>query len=181
MTDERRVVLGRVARPHGLQGEVVVRAVSIGAEALARIVPLELVGPSRRWVRATRITSARPFGEALLVRFDGAETLEEANELRGATLETARAALPEPAPEEMYVFDLVGIQVVDENEQDLGTVREVLASGAHEILEIVPGPDAPDAQPLLVPFHPEFVLGWDPQTRVLRLRVPPGLQDVYRS
>ena len=188
MTEARRVVLGRVARPHGLQGEVVVRETTIDAEGLQELGSMELVGPSRRWVREMRVGAVRPFGDALLVCFENVATLDQANELRGASLEIPRSRLPEPEPDEMYVFDLVGARVVEENGRELGTVREVLASGAHEILEIVPAAgtageaDAPgSANAMFVPFHAEFVVEWDPEARLLRLRVPPGLEEIYRS
>ena len=181
MTAGQRVVLGRVSRPHGLQGEVVLRGVSLSADELAAIANLRLVGPAARWERHTRITSARPFQGGLLVRFAGVETIEGANELRSATLETEREALPSPGADEIYLYELVGLSVIEENGGVIGTVREVLATGAHEVLDVEVAELEGGSRSLLIPYHPEFVLGWDREAKQLRVRVPPGLREVYDS
>ncbi len=181
MSARRRVLLGRVGRPHGLEGEVVVREASLAPEEWARVPAVSLVGPARRWEREARIVSARAFGSDFLVRFAGVGTLEEASELRGATLEADRASLPAPANDEIYVYDLIGLTVVDETGRELGVVREVLSTGAHEVLEVAPASGGDEPAAMLVPYRPEFVLGWEPEARRLRVRVPAGLEDVYRS
>ena len=167
MSPARRVVLGRVGRTHGLEGEVVVRGASLAVADLSRVAQLLLVGPGTLGERPIGIRSARPFGPDLLVCFDGVESLEQ--------------AAAEPERDEIYVYDLIGLVAVDESGRELGVVREVLSTGAHDVLEIVsPGAD-PERAPILVPYRPEFVLGWEPEARRLRLRVPAGLEDVYRS
>ena len=181
MSPARRVVLGRVGRTHGLEGEVVLREASLAAADLPRVTPVSLVGPGVLGERPVRVTVARPFGPNLLVRFAGVESVEQAAVLRGATLETTRDALPSPETGEIYVFDLIGLVAVDESGRELGVVREVLSTGAHDVLEIASSGADAERAPMLVPYRPEFVLGWEPEARRLRLRVPAGLEDVYRS
>lgn len=181
MSAPRRVVLGRVGRPHGLQGEVVVREVSLDAEAWERLAQVLLVGPLARPERAVRIAALRPFGPGLLVHFAGVDTVEAAAALAGAAIEVEREALPTPGADEIYLFDLVGLTAVDEAGRELGVVREVFSTGAHELLEIAPSSPEHGSPAIFVPYRPEFVLGWDRDARRLRVRMPSGLEDVYRS
>jgi 16S rRNA processing protein RimM len=181
MSLARRVVLGRVARPHGLRGEVLVREASLAADEWPRLERVYLMGPGALPERPARVVSARAFGSGLLVLFSGVESAEAASALRGASVEADRAALPEPRSEEMYVYDLIGLTVVDETGREIGVVQDVISTGAHEILEIAPAGPPGGVDPLLIPYRPEFVLGWEPEARRLRVRVPAGLEDIYRS
>ena len=170
-----RLRLGRVVRPHGLRGEVVVRETPLRSPALLAVRELSLTRADGAVVAAAAVTASRDFGPDLLVCFAGVDTPEKAAELRGLWLEAERAALPDAGPGAVYHYDLLDLEVVDEGGRVLGRVRGVLATGAHEILQV-----ATAEGELLVPYHPGTVLGWDPQARRLTVRLPEGLEEVYR-
>jgi 16S rRNA processing protein RimM len=118
-----RVNIGRVGRPHGIDGSFVVEQASddvrwwkVGARFLAGGRPVEVVGARR--------ASGRP-----VIRLDhGVE--------RGTTLEVERAELPPTAEDEFYAFELIGLEVVEENGRVLGTVADVLPGVANDVLSI---------------------------------------------
>jgi len=170
-----RVRLGRVVRPHGLRGEVVVRSSGFAAGELAAVGEVDLVRESGAAVRRARVRGARAHGAELLVAFEGIADLEAAGELRGLWLEAERAALPDAGTGRVYHFDLLGLEVVDEGGRVLGRVNGVLPTGAHEVLQV-----ATATGELLVPYHAGTVLGWDPAARRLTVRLPEGLEEVYR-
>jgi 16S rRNA processing protein RimM len=58
---------------------------------------------------------------------------------RGATLAVPRAELPEPDEDAYYVFQLVGLAVVEEGGRDLGRVADVLEYPANDVLELDSG------------------------------------------
>lgn len=167
--------LGRVARPHGLRGEVVVREIALGARELAAVREIALVRDGPEPVARVTVAAARDFPPDLLVRFTGYDTLERAQELRGLWLEAERAHVPEAGSGTVYYYDLLDLEVVEESGRALGRVRRVLPTGAHEVLEVA-GPDGE----LLVPYTPDVVLGWDAERRRLTVRLPEGLEEVYR-
>jgi 16S rRNA processing protein RimM len=118
-----RVSIGRVGRPHGLDGSFVVEQASgdprwwqVGARFLAGGEPAEVVGARR--------ASGRP-----VVRLD--RPVE-----RGQLLEVERAALPPTEEGEYYAFQLVGLEVVEENGRALGTVADVIPGVANDVLEV---------------------------------------------
>jgi 16S rRNA processing protein RimM len=128
--------VGRVGRPHGVDGAFVVEQASedperfaIGARLLvdgepARVVLSRQIGRGRRAIKLDR--PAR----------------------RGAELAIHRDELPAPAPDAFYVSDLVGLEVVEE-EKTLGVVVDVVAGEANDNLELDSG--------LLVPLVEDAV------------------------
>ena len=177
MTDALRPVrLGRVIKPHGLKGEVVVRGSGLDAEAVGKLGIVRLVRENGSVVAKAKIESVRAFPPDLLVRFSNAHHPEQAGELRGLWIEADRASVPEAGPDQIYYYDLLGLEVVEEDGRALGRVREILATGANEVL-IVEG----ETGEILIPYHPGTILGWDPAARQIRVRLPEGLLDIYRK
>ena len=121
------VGVGRVGRPHGVDGAFVVEEASddpgrfdVGAEVLvegrpARIEISRQVGGRRRAIKLDQPVD------------------------RGAELAVRRTALA-PLPEDSYyVADLVGLEVLDENDLRVGAVRDVLPGPANDVLELDTG------------------------------------------
>ena len=124
------VVVGRVGRPHGLDGSFVVENASEVPERFA-VGTEVLVGGE-----AARIEEQKQAGGRVVLRLDRPVA-------RGATLEVARAALPPPEPGSYYVFDLVGLEVEEEDGRELGHVRDVAPGVANDVLELDSGVDLP--------------------------------------
>ena len=118
-----RVRIGKVGRPHGIDGAFFVEQPSeddrwwkTGARFLAGGEPVEVV--------AHRRSSGRP-----IVKLDR-------DVPRGAALEVEREALPPTEEDEYYAFELVGLEVVEENGRSLGTVKAVAPGVANDVLEL---------------------------------------------
>ena len=128
MTD--LVPIGRVGRPHGRDGAFVVEEASEAPERLAVGARLLVDGEPARVVESKR-ARGRP-----VIRLQ-----REAP--RGATLAIPRAALPESEPDSYYVFELRGLEVVEEGGAPLGRVRDVAHYPANDVLELDTGLDLP--------------------------------------
>jgi 16S rRNA processing protein RimM len=118
-----RVAIGRVGRPHGIDGAFFVEQPSdddrwwkTGARFLAGGEPVE--------VTAHRRSSGRP-----VIKLDR-------DVPRGAALEVERAQLPPTGEDEYYAFELVGLEVVEEGGRVLGTVQTVTPGVANDVLEL---------------------------------------------
>jgi 16S rRNA processing protein RimM len=149
-----RVRIGRVGRPHGLDGAFVVEHPSedkrwwkTGARFLAGGEPVEVVGH--------RTASGRP-----VVKLD--RPVE-----RGTLLEVERDALPPTAEDEFYAFELAGLEVVEENGRVLGTVADVIPGVANDVLELDTG--------VLLPMVEDCIRRVDLDAR--RIDVAPGFAD----
>jgi 16S rRNA processing protein RimM len=132
--------VGRIGSPHGVRGEVTVTFVTNRPE---RAAPgAELRGGDRVLV----VASARPHHDKWLVRFEGIDDRDAAEELRG-TLVTARplARGDVLADGEYWVHELIGSRVVDRSDRELGTVVAVEANPAHDLLVLDTGALVPIA------------------------------------
>jgi 16S rRNA processing protein RimM len=120
------VTVGRVGKPHGLQGAFVVEH---GSE-----------DPERFAVGATLIVEGAPAEILESKRAGGRPVIRLEREVaRGAELQVERAELPEPEDGSYYVFQLVGLAVEEEGGRALGHVSEVTPGPANDVLELDTG------------------------------------------
>ncbi|HKH25804.1 MAG TPA: ribosome maturation factor RimM [Acidimicrobiia bacterium] len=152
--------LGRIGRPHGIKGEVVV---TLHTDRPERTTPGAVL---RAGDRTLIVASARPHQGRWLVRFEGITDRDAAEELRGATI--LGEPLDDPGEGRIWVHDLVGDEVRDVRGNTLGRVTGVEANPAHDLLVLDDG--------TLVPYV--FVV--DQQPGVLVVDLPDGLLDVNR-
>jgi 16S rRNA processing protein RimM len=126
------VRVGRVGKPHGLDGGFFVDGASERKGVFAAGATLFAAGEP-----ATVVASRHGSGGRPVIRLD--RHVE-----RGAELAVARATLPSLADEdEFYVFQLVGLSVEEEDGRLLGRVREVLEYPGNDVLELDSGASLP--------------------------------------
>jgi len=149
-----RIRIGKVGRPHGIDGAFFVEQPSddtrwwkTGATFLANGTPVEVV--------AHRTSSGRP-----VIKVDPPPE-------RGAMLEVERDRLPPTEEDEYYAFELVGLDVVEENGRELGKVQAVTPGVANDVLELDSG--------VLLPMVEECVRSIDLEAR--RIEVAEGFAE----
>lgn len=142
--DHSKLEVGRIGRPHGLRGEVVVQAITNRPD---RFVPGAVFDANGREMR---VASCRPHQGRWLVCFEGVADRTAAEALRGVLL---TASPPATSPEgELWVHELVGAEVVDASGDVLGRVESVEANPASDLLvlgkgKLIPLRFAIDVQP----------------------------------
>jgi 16S rRNA processing protein RimM len=132
LTRSHLVTVGRVGRSHGLDGSFVVENPSenealfaVGASLYAGGEPAHVSGRKRS-------------GGRLVVKLDRPVP-------RGTELSVPRSTLPEPAADSYYVFQLIGLDVVEEGGRRLGIVQDVVPGVANDVLALESG--------LALPMH----------------------------
>jgi 16S rRNA processing protein RimM len=121
-----RVQVGRVGKPHGLEGAFVVEQASVDPERFAEGATLLVGGEPARIIESKR-AGGRP-----VIRLD-----QEA--ARGDAIEVDRSELPEPEEGEYYAFQLIGLEVEESSGAKLGRVTEVSSGPANDVLELDTG------------------------------------------
>jgi 16S rRNA processing protein RimM len=186
--DERRalpdvVTVGRVVKPHGLRGEVVVEVLSDVPGRLARGSRLQAVAdleaPSPRAARPPlelAVAASRAHGAGRLVRFVGYGDRDAAEELRGLWLLVERAAVPPAPPGTYYHYELVGCRVRDAAAGELGTVVDLLEDGGGLLLVVSNG-----ERQVPIPFVEGFLREVDVARGRIELALPPGLLEACAS
>lgn len=131
MIDEGELVpVGRVGRPHGLDGSFVVERPSDNGQLFDPGATLYADGAP------VTVAARKRSGGRLVIR------LEQSAE-RGVELAVPRSALPEPGADRYYVFQLRDLEVVEEGGRRLGAVQEVAPGVANDVLELDSGVSLP--------------------------------------
>jgi 16S rRNA processing protein RimM len=171
-----RIVVGRIGRPHGIRGEVVIGVRT--DEPDLRFAPGATVaaGPDDSSVggRLT-VASARWHSGHLLVAFAGITDRTAAAELTGSWLSVDSSQLPETGdPDEFRDHELIGLSVRTCAGDPVGVVTDVLHYG--QDLLVVRRADGPGNE-CLVPFVKAIVPEVDTSAGVVVIDPPPGLLD----
>jgi 16S rRNA processing protein RimM len=172
-----QVTVGRIGRPHGIRGDVVIGVRTDEPElrfAVGSRLDTDPVGVGPLTVAAMRWHSG-----SLLVRFAGVRDRDAAAALGGTWLTVDSGTLAKPEdPDEFRDHDLVGLSVRTADETVVGTVEDVLHYG-QDVLVVRPlgGRDGATAAPgeILVPFVRAIVTQVDVAAGVLVIDPPPGL------
>jgi 16S rRNA processing protein RimM len=172
VTPEDLVVVGLLARPHGLRGEM---SVEVLTDFPDRFVPgLKVVAtePSGRARRELVVAAVRGHGERMLLTFEGVATRTAADELRGFEIAVPGGSeVPRPAGF-VYHFDVEGCRATDRSGRDLGLVTGLSDVGGRALLDLKT--PLGDRQ---IPFVEPIVVSVNLESRVVVLDPPSGLLD----
>jgi len=170
------VLVGRVLRPHGVRGEVVVETWTDNPE---RFVPGArlLAGPAG----ALEVAEARPHRGALLVRFAGVGDREAADMLRGTDLAVPAESVPAAPEGTYYHFQLVGCRVRDAAAGELGEVVDLAEDGGGLILLVEGEAPGGGSRRVPVPFVGALLKRVDVERREIEVELPEGLVEACAS
>lgn len=163
------ILVGIVAKAHGLRGEVVVDPTT---DTEGRFDPGRVMaaGLPSGAARTLKVATSRPFQGRWLVRFEGVESRTDAETLHGAELTIRRDQVAQLPEGRFYRFELVGLTAVTPEGTTLGRVDEVFATGANDVL-IVRGAHGE----ILIPLLDTVLREVDAQGGRIVLSPPPGL------
>ena len=130
MSSAELVTVGRVGKPHGLDGSFLVEDASAEPDRFAIDTELLVAGEPAKVVASKR-ARGRP-----VIRLDRRVP-------RGAALQVPRSSLAPPGEDEFYVVDLIGLLVEDETGASVGTVTDVAPGVANDVLELDSGLSLP--------------------------------------
>jgi 16S rRNA processing protein RimM len=157
--------LGRVAKTHGLNGEVsVIMAVDLPVERMAGLEVWFVPPPAV--VRTGRITGVRPGPKGPLFAIDTVGDLATAETLRGCTVLARLKDLPEAEDE----CDFVGMTVLDGERGQIGEITDVIVTGANDVW-VVEGPFGE----VLIPVIDQVVGEIDEESGTVHVSLLPGL------
>jgi 16S rRNA processing protein RimM len=129
------VVIGKFARVHGIKGLITVQSFTDPVDNIRSYQPWHIY-LKHKWCPIT-IQHAQIRGDKVIVEVDLYETREKASLLTNLEIAVPRENLPELEQDEGYYHhDLLGLMVVNTKQERLGTVIDVMATGANDIIVI---------------------------------------------
>ena len=160
---------GKIVSIHGLKGEVKIQPWCDSPEYLCTFKCLY----SKSGDRVYEIERIRPQGNMVIAKLKGIDTPEQAQALRGRILYIDRddADLPEGS---YFVADLIGLDIVTEDGEKIGTVSDVFNTGSNDIYEV----KREEKKNLLLPVIDDVVLNIDVDGGKITVRMMDGLEDL---
>jgi len=166
-----QVTVGRIGRPHGIRGDVVVGVRTDEPEL--RFAVGSRLDTDRADVGPLSVAAMRWQSGELIVRFRGIKDRTAAGELRGTWLSVDSGTLaPTGDPDEFRDHELVGLCVRTIAGAEVGVVEDVLHHGQDTLIVRAA------SREILVPFVKAIVTSVDVQAGVLVIDPPPGLLDL---
>ncbi len=164
------LLVGKVVKPHGLRGEVLVRVLSDNPSRFDDGASL-MWGPDADSVEPVTILSSRNHKGALLVFFEGVNSLEEAELLREWKLFVNVADVDELEDEDAFwEHQVIGLSVVHADGRVLGKVAEVFTRPSQDLWSVDTGSGA-----VLFPAAKELVVSVDVAAGKVVIDPPEGL------
>lgn len=171
------VVLGRLAKPHGVKGDIRVDYYADSAELLEK--PL-MLRAGRFAPRPVRIRDWHLWKDQLILSIEGCNDRSAAEQLRGQELLIDASFLPEAEEDEPYLRDLIGLSVRLEDGTLVGKLEDVDFPAGQEMW-VIRAPKEEGGHEILFPAVPEFVLDIDLSAETATIAPPEGLLDLYRE
>jgi 16S rRNA processing protein RimM len=161
------LVIGYLRRSHGVRGEIIMDLHTDFPERIKSGRKV-LIGEKHQ---PLTLDTVRPHADGLLVSFRGVDTPEDAGKYRNQWVYVKASEVP-PLPEgQHYQYELIDLDVVDENGSPLGKLVEILETGANDVYVVR---DA-SGREILLPAIPSVILNLDMSQRSLRVHLLEGL------
>ena len=167
------LVVGFLRRAHGVRGEMVMEVHTDFPERLKANTKV-FVGDSHR---PMTLDSARFHNEGLIVKFENVDTPEDAAHYRNQLVYVTTADRPQLPKGQYYLHELIGFDVVDEEENSIGKLTEIMQTGANDVYVVT----RPDGSEILLPVIPSVVLNIEADRRLIRVHLLDGLIEDRES
>jgi len=163
--------VGYVAGSHGLHGALRVRTDDSGSTTLSALKRLFLeTADGRREFKVLGASTLSAGNQRVIL--EGVDDANAAEALRGSVVMVVAAELPPLKEGEFYYFQLAGAEVRLTDGRRLGTIEDIMSTGAHDVWVVRDG-----EREVLVPVISDVVKAMDLDARRVTIEAVPGLLD----
>lgn len=168
---EEKFQVGIVTSPHGVRGEVKVYPTTDDPRRFRRLK--EVTGNNGKQEWNLKIEAVKFFKNMVILKFQGIDSMDEAHKLRNTSLFVPRKDAVRLSRNEYFIADLIGMQVVDEEEKNIGILEDVMETGANDVYVI----RMENGKELLLPAIKQCILNVDPPAGRMQVHILDGLLD----
>ena len=168
---KERLQVGVISSTHGVRGEVKVFPTTDDMTRFKKLKEVILV--TEKTEKVLKITSVKFFKQFAILKFDGIDTLNDVEIYKGASLFVDRKNAVKLEKDEYFIADLIDLTVVDENGKELGTLIDVMKTGANDVYIV----KNEEGRELLFPAIKECILDIDFKKKTMSVHVMDGLLD----
>ena len=168
-----RLKVGKIVNTHSLKGEVkVISSTDFEEERFKKGSKL-LITRGNQLIREVVVQSYRNHKNFLLVKFEGIDSVEEAEKLKNLQIKIDSDEVGELEENEFYFHQIIGCEVFDENDKNLGEIIDILTPGANDVWVI----KGENGKEILIPYIEDVVKQIDITSKKVNIEVMEGLID----
>jgi len=163
------VIMGRIAAAHGLRGWVKIQPYTEYLDSLLDYKSWWIGHEQGPW-REVEVQRGELHNKTLAAQLPGCLDRTAAEKLKGLLIAVPRSSLPQQGNDEYYWSDLIGLVVVNEEGVALGTVANLLETGANQVLSVTPeSGNTGSRSEILIPFVASAIKQVDLKNRIIRV------------
>ena len=164
--------VGIITSTHGVRGEIKVYPTTDDPRRFRRLK--EVVLDTGKEKMNLEIEGVKFFKQFVILKFKGLDNINDIEKYRQKSLYVTRKNAVRLQRDEYFIADLIGLKVQDEDGKELGTVKDVIETGANDVYEV----EMADGKSLLLPAIKQCILNVDVENGMMQVHVLEGLLDL---
>ncbi len=168
---EDKLQVGIIASTHGVRGEVKVFPTTDDVKRFKKLK--EVVLDTGKEEKILEIEGVKFFKQFAILKFKDIDNIDDVIRYKGKSLLVTRENAVKLNKDEYFIADLIGLKVIDEEEHEIGILRDVLETGANDVYVI----DHVNGKELLLPAIRQCILDVDMEAGSIKVHVLEGLLD----
>lgn len=166
---ESLLQVGIISSTHGVRGEVKVFPTTDDVNRFKKLKEVLLDTGNEQL--SMKIEHVKFFKQFVILKFEGIDNINEVEKYKGKSLYVTREHAVKLKKDEYYIADLIGICVSDESGEELGTLTDVMETGANDVYVIA----MKDGRELLLPAIRQCILEVDIEQMRMKVHLLEGL------
>ena len=168
---EERFQVGVITSTHGVRGEVKVYPTTDDPKRFKRLK--EVILDTGKEELILEIEGVKFFKQFVILKFKGFDNINDIEKYRQKSLYVTRANAVRLRKDEYFIADLMGLTVIDEEDKEIGVLKNVMETGANDVYEITMN----DGRELLLPAIKQCVLEVNVEEGFIKVHILDGLLD----
>ncbi|MBE5875029.1 MAG: ribosome maturation factor RimM [Lachnospiraceae bacterium] len=168
---EERFQVGVITSTHGVRGEVKVYPTTDDPKRFKRLK--EIILDTGKEQLILEIEGVKFFKQFVILKFKGFDNINDIEKYRQKSLYVTRENAVRLRKDEYFIADLMGLKVIDEEDKEIGVLKDVMETGANDVYEITMN----DGRELLLPAIKQCVLEVNVEEGFIKVHILDGLLD----
>lgn len=170
-----KLIVGKIVNTHGIKGEVRVISSTDFPEKRYKTGSSLIIQHDHSSEEINVIVAGhRSHKQFDLLKFEGFDSINDVEQFKGATLYVAKEELDDLDEHEYYYYEIIGCDVLTEEGEKLGTVKEIFQTGANDVWVVRRHGGGKD---ILIPYIEDVVKEIDVENKEIRIHLMEGLVE----
>jgi len=169
------LIIGKIGGAHGVRGEVRITPLTDDVRRFSSLKECLILDDKERLKENRGVRSVRYDDTRTLLKFEGIDDRDEVAKLNGCFIAVSRENAVKLPKDRYFIADLIGLTVIDAVRGELGTVKDIMNSGASDIIIV----KRRGKNELLIPYLKAIVTEVDLDAEKMHVVLPDGLYEIY--